>query len=48
MRQSHRNACKEKGIQVTAFCDNEIRKTKKVLGFRVIFIQIYQTILLNL
>ncbi len=23
------NACKEKGIKVTAFCDNEIRKTKK-------------------
>ena len=26
------NACKEKGIQVTAFCDNEIRKTKKSIG----------------
>ena len=32
------NACKEKGIQVTAFCDNEIRKTKKKYwGLEVIF-----------
>ena len=23
------NACRENGITVTAFCDNEIRKTKK-------------------
>ena len=23
------NACYEKGIKVTAFCDNEIRKTNK-------------------
>ena len=32
------NACKEKGIQITAFCDNEIRKTKKLYwGLEVIF-----------
>ena len=23
------NACRDNGISVTAFCDNEIRKTKK-------------------
>ncbi len=32
------NACKEKGIKITAFCDNEIRKTeKKYWGLEVIF-----------
>jgi len=32
------NACKEKGIQITAFCDNEIRKTKNMYwGLEVIF-----------
>ena len=32
------NSCKEKGIQVTAFCDNEIRKTEKPhCGLEVIY-----------
>ena len=32
------NACKENGISVTAFCDNEIRKTKKThCGLEVVY-----------
>ena len=32
------NACRENGITVTAFCDNEIRKTKKTYcGLEVVY-----------
>ena len=32
------NACRETGITVTAFCDNEIRKTKKAhCGLEVVY-----------